>query len=546
LEQQTATAGILGVISNSLSDTQPVFDAIVDSGLKLFPGATFIILLTDGDKVDAVAVGAPDPASVEAIRRRLPIPLTHEYITSTAILDRRIVDVPDVEKPPPELAAGARNFLASGYRANTSMPMMRGDVAIGALTVARRSPGPLSDKQIAVLKTFAEQAVIAIENARLLNELRESLQQQTATSEVLQVISSSPGELEPVFENMLANATSICGAKFGVLFRPEGDAFRAVALHGAPPSFAEERQRNPLFRPSPRMALARAAAMKQAVQIADVHAEPNYFDASAGFSKPSIARLAGARTVLAVPMLREQELEGVIVIYSQEVRPFTDKQIALVQNFAAQAVIAIENTRLLNELSESLEQQTATSEVLEVISSSPGELEPVFTTMLQNALRICEDGIGNLFRYEDGAFREASSVNAPVAFMKFLRRGPVQPTPGTGLARVVQTKQTAHIRDIRELEAYANRDPFVVAGVEAGIRTLLVVPMLKENALVGVIGIYRLEVRPFSEKQIELVTNFARQAVIAIENTRLLNELRESLRQQTATADVLKAISPLG
>jgi two-component system, NtrC family, sensor kinase len=169
LEQQTATAGILGVISNSLSDTQPVFDAIVDSGLKLFPGATFIILLTDGDKVDAVAVGAPDPASVEAIRHRLPIPLTHEYITSTAILDRRIVDVPDVEKPPPELAAGARNFLASGYRANTSMPMMRGDVAIGALTVARRSPGPLSDKQIAVLKTFAEQAVIAIENARLLN-----------------------------------------------------------------------------------------------------------------------------------------------------------------------------------------------------------------------------------------------------------------------------------------------------------------------------------------------------------------------------------------
>jgi signal transduction histidine kinase len=256
------------------------------------------------------------------------------------------------------------------------------------------------------------------------------------------------------------------------------------------------------------------------------------------------------RTILGVPLVREGAPIGALIMTRNVVEPFTVNQIELVTTFADQAVIAIENVRLFDEvqartseLTESLTQQTATSEVLQVISSSPGKLEPVFEAMLKNALRACGAEIGNLFLYENGAFRVASSVGAPATFEEFVKRGEIQAAPGTGLARVLQTKQFAHIGDIRELEAYANRDPFVVAGADAGIRTLLIVPMLKDYELCGVIGIYRLEVRPFTDKQIELVSNFAAQAVIAIENARLLNELREALQQQTATADVLKVIS---
>ena len=243
-------------------------------------------------------------------------------------------------------------------------------------------------------------------------------------------------------------------------------------------------------------------------------------------------------------MLKDDELVGAITIYRQEVRPFTDKQIELVQNFAAQAVIAIENTRLLSELREPLEQQTATSEVLKVIRASPGELEPVFQAMLENATRICEAKIGILWGFEDGAYTAVSMLGISPAYAEYLNRGPFRPGPETGLGRVASTQQTVHIVDTLAEQAYADRDPFRIATAElGGARTLLNVPMLKEGKLIGAIGIYRQEVRPFTDKQIELVTNFAAQAVIAIENTRLLNELRESLEQQTATSEVLKVIS---
>jgi GAF domain-containing protein len=419
--------------------------------------------------------------------------------------------------------------------------MIKDGEVIGAFSIYRKEVRPFTDKQIELLQNFAAQAVIAIENTRLLNELRQSLEQQTATADVLRVISSSPGQLQPVFQTMLINAIRICAAKFGTLFLAEGDGFRAVAMENVPPAFAKARQSG-LNHPDPRTGLGLVAKTKQVVHVIDLAAEQAYIDRQRHVVES--VEFGGIRTLLVVPMKRDDELVGAISIYRQEVLPFNDKQIELVQNFAAQAVIAIENTRLLNELRQSLEQQTATAEVLSVISKSPGELEPVFQAMLENATRICEANFGNMFLIEDEAFRTVAMHNAPAAYLNARTAGPFHPPADSALGRIVTTKDVVHVADLKAEERYIQRDPFAVAGVElAGIRTLLAVPMLKDQTLVGTIVIYRQEVRPFADKQIELVQNFAAQAVIAIENTRLLNELRQSLEQQTATSEVLSVIS---
>src|SRR5262249_7174451 len=382
-----------------------------------------------------------------------------------------------------------------------------------------------------------------IENARLLNELRqrtddlsESLEQQTATAEVLKVISSSPGDLQPVFDAILANATDLCGARFASLRLSEGDQFRTRSLYTAPIALVEHWRSTLLVRPHPESALGRAALTKQAAQIDDVTKGPAYRKRD-----PLVvagADLGGYRTVLAVPMLKEDALIGVISIYHQEVHPFTDKEIELVKNFAAQAVIAIENTRLLNKLLESLQQQTATADVLKVISSSPGELNAVFAVMLENAVRICGATFGNLWLREGDGFRLGATHDAPQAYVDYLRSQDVfYPDPRVGLGTILTTKQAFQTADVAAAPTHGDQTRQALIDL-AGAGTLIGVPMLKDNEVVGAIGIYRQEVRPFTDKQIELVNNFAAQAVIAIENTRLLNELRESLQQQTATADV--------
>jgi class 3 adenylate cyclase/putative methionine-R-sulfoxide reductase with GAF domain len=418
--------------------------------------------------------------------------------------------------------------------------LLREGVAVGTLQLRRTEVKPFTDKQITLLETFAAQAVIAIQNARLLNELRQSLERQTATSEVLGVISRSPGELETVFHAILENATRICEANFGILQLLEGDAARIAAMHNVPAAMVEHRQRSPLLHASPESAIGRAIATRKLVHIPDYVADAAY--STGDPSAVNLVKLAGARSLITVPMLKDAELIGIISIYRQEVQPFTDKQIELVQNFAAQAVIAIENTRLLNELRESLDRQTATSEVLSVISSSVGDLAPVFHAILENATRICQAEFGFLFQYDGQAFHTAAQRHAVPALADFYRqRGPFQPGEGGALHRLLQTKGVVSAVDEAKV-SYPS--PSVRLG---GARSHLAIPLLKNNNVVGAIVIYRTEVRPFTEKQIELVKNFAAQAVIAIENAGLLNDLNKLNQQlEQRVADQVGEIERMG
>jgi len=557
LEQQTASADVLSVISSSKGDLRPVFQVIAENAARLC-GADFCnVSQVIGPEGFAILgdYRMPDKLKLQLVGSRFhhldQEPLLHiqDLTKHSSYLSGNPVRVATVEH------GGVRTFLR--------VAMTKDGETLGYIALHRVRVEPFTDKQIDLVKNFAAQAVIAIENARLLNELHqrtndltESLEQQTATSEVLQVISGSQGSLEPVFSTLLERATLICQATCGNLFLRDGDCYRTGALYGAPEAWAELRRQHPIMRPGINTPLARVTLTKQVLHIADCQEDVAYLEGEPQFVE-GIVGLGGARTMLVAPMLKDDELIGTVVIYRQEARPFTDKQIELVKNFAAQAVIAIENARLLNELrqrtdelsqrtddlSESLEQQTATSEVLKVISSSPGALEPVFEAMVANATRLCEAKFGTIYLYDTDRYHLAAAHNVPPVYAE-ARRRPFDPGPGTPLGEVMRTKNTIHFADLAAEKPYIERNPATVDAVElGGVRSCIAVPMIKDRDLIGAIAVSRAEVRPFTDKQIALVTNFAAQAVIAIENTRLLSELRESLQQQTATADVLKVIS---
>jgi GAF domain-containing protein len=551
-DEQLAMSEVPHAVSRSKFELRAVLESVADAAARLCRSDGAVIFQLEGELYRFAAGHSLVPAYME-IERQSVISPGPGTVVGRAAMTRQVVRIDDLLSDP--LYEKKEDAKVEGNRSMIGVPLLRDGEPVVVIGLGRRRIDPFGDREIELATTFAAQAMIAIENTRLLNELRQSLEQQTATSEVLQAISSAPGDLEQVFATMLEKATRICDAEFAALYRLEGDGLRLTATYDVPPAFAEAE--GMAFRPAPGGALDAVLNTGRTAHIADLAATRSYIERHP--RAVEAVEIAGIRTTLGVPMVKDNELIGIIGVFRQEVRPFNDKQIELVTDFAAQAVIAIENARLLNELrqrttdlTEALEQQTATSNVLRVVSSSPGDLQPVFATMLENAVRICDANFGNIYRWDGEALHLVATHKTPVAFAQERRRSPYRPDPNSPVGYMLANKTLVHIRDILTEEAYLERrDPGAVATAElAGTRTILGVPLLNKGEMIGAFFMSRLAVRPFTDKQIELVENFAAQAVIAIENARLLNELRqrttdlsEALEQQTATSEVLQVIS---
>jgi PAS domain S-box-containing protein len=551
LDQQTATSEVLKVISRSAFDLQPVLETLIESAVRLCGADKGFIYRQDGNLYHAVVAHGASAEFMEVVKR-YPIRPDRGSATGRAVLERRAVHIDDVLADPEYRWAERR--LTGEVRTILAVPMLREDAVLGVIVIRRTQVEPFTDKQVELVRTFADQAVIAIENVRLFRGLEarnralsESLEQQTATGEILRVISQSPTDIQPIFDTIGERARRLTGADISVISWFDGQLLQLVELHGVVEEGSDAVQRAFPMRPDAETVTARTFRSRAVVHVADVLADPDY-------EQQDAARSGRYRGCLGVPMLREGQVVGVIFVARERPGLFSDTQVDLLKTFADQAVIAIENVRLFQELetrnrdlSESLEQQTATGEILRVISSSPTDTQPVFDTIARSAVRLCRAAFAYVFRYDGTLMHVVAHHNLSSAALEALdRQWPMRPNRGSVPARAILDRGVIHVMDVLDEPDY----PYRSTSEALGIRTMLTVPMLREGQPIGAIAVYRQEVAPFSDQQIGLVTTFADQAVIAIENVRLFKELEaknrdltETLEQQTATSEILRVIS---